>query len=255
MATYELSGAGVVGLSDSVTRLFVEVTIYPPGISTGLAIPTNYFHIGLLRLGVQGAYGHVIPIDASTMFIDLPSGVTSLGYSLQGSGMIRVSEDVATPPSPTNSFFGMAVVPDATNVISTSATYWQEIYCGYPPVSITHIFVWRPAADTMLASADIAYFMSDGTTAWSASGVSLAFGWNDIPITPVLLPEFSNAGGPAIFVPSGAVIGWQDDIWNDPLQVTPLSAAASHSHPSSSLEYGTDDYYQTWFGLDVGFST
>jgi hypothetical protein len=43
-------------------------------------------------LGVQGAYYPVIPIDAASMVIDVPPGVTTLGYSLQDVTTISVTE-------------------------------------------------------------------------------------------------------------------------------------------------------------------
>lgn len=92
MATYDLSGAGVIALTPGVTRLFVEVLIYGGRAEAGAAIPTNYYHLGLLRVGVQGAYAPVRPIDATEIFIDLPDGATNLGYSLFDTTTIRVSE-------------------------------------------------------------------------------------------------------------------------------------------------------------------
>lgn len=61
----------------------------------GQASPTNYFHVGLLRIGVQGSYGPVIPIDAASTFIDLPAGATTLGFSLFDTTNIRVTEQAA----------------------------------------------------------------------------------------------------------------------------------------------------------------
>lgn len=93
MATYSnLSGAGVTGLSNNVTRLFVTVTVFGPGYSTGRSAPTNYYHLGLLRLGVQGAYFPSVPIDGASIVLDVPPGVTSLGYSLTPGTAITVQE-------------------------------------------------------------------------------------------------------------------------------------------------------------------
>ena len=100
MATYDLTGWGVQALTPGVARIFVEVLVYPASTQAGQARPTNYYHIGLLRQGVQGAYGPVVPIDASEIFLDLYDGVTDLGYSLFGTGAIRVTEDTPIIPGP-----------------------------------------------------------------------------------------------------------------------------------------------------------
>jgi hypothetical protein len=92
MAVYNLTGAGVHALTPSTQRLFIEILTYPATTRAGRAIPTNYYDVGLLRVGIQGAYGPSIPIDASTMFLDLPDGATSIGYSLFETVAIQVSE-------------------------------------------------------------------------------------------------------------------------------------------------------------------
>lgn len=93
MAVYNpLAGAGVQGLTPNVQRLIVEVQSYGPGYSTGRAAPQNYFHLGLLRLGVQGAYYPSVPIDGASILLDVPVGVTSLGYSLMPGTSIKVTE-------------------------------------------------------------------------------------------------------------------------------------------------------------------
>jgi hypothetical protein len=93
MAVFDLSGGGIHALTPGTTHLFVQVLVYGAGYSTGLAVPTNYFHLGLLRLGVQGGFYPVIPIDAPEMRIDCPVGATDIGYSLQTTTSIRVTED------------------------------------------------------------------------------------------------------------------------------------------------------------------
>jgi hypothetical protein len=93
MSQYDLNGAGVIGLSNNVARLFVEVIVFGSGISTGMAIPTNYYGLGLLRLGRRGAYHPPIPIDAADQVIECPPGIDTLGYSLLTTTSIRVTED------------------------------------------------------------------------------------------------------------------------------------------------------------------
>jgi hypothetical protein len=74
--------------------LLVDVTSFDARRSAGRATPTNYYDLGLLRLGVLGSYGPTMAIDAASMFIDLPIGVNQLGYSLFGTTAIKVTEQV-----------------------------------------------------------------------------------------------------------------------------------------------------------------
>lgn len=92
MATYNLTGAGTIGLSSEVSRLIVNVTAFASNRTIGRATPANYYDLGLLRFGVQGAFGPTIAIDATTMFLDAPEGVTTLGYSLFGTTAVTVTE-------------------------------------------------------------------------------------------------------------------------------------------------------------------
>jgi hypothetical protein len=100
MAVYNnLAGAGAQGLTPGTNRLFVDVLSYGPGYSTGEAAPQNYYHLGLLRLGVQGAYYPAIPVDGASIVVDLPVGVTTLGYSLKSGTSIKVTEATVVPPN------------------------------------------------------------------------------------------------------------------------------------------------------------
>ena len=93
MAVYTLLGSGIQGLSSGVAHLFVEVLVFGAGISTGMAIPTNYYGLGLLRLGWHGGFRPVIPVDATTMYITVPDPTDELGYFLFTSTSIRVTEE------------------------------------------------------------------------------------------------------------------------------------------------------------------
>jgi hypothetical protein len=95
MAVYNLTGAGTVGLTAGTSRLIVDVTTFTPNRTIGRATPPNYYDLGLLRLGVQGSFGITQPVDAASMFMDCPDGVTTLGYSLFGTTAIRVTEQFA----------------------------------------------------------------------------------------------------------------------------------------------------------------
>jgi len=93
MAVYDLTGAGVQGLSSGVAHLFVHVLIFGTPHTIGRATPPNYYDLGLLRLGWHGAYRQVIPIDATDMYITVPDPSDVLGYSLFDVTSIRVTED------------------------------------------------------------------------------------------------------------------------------------------------------------------
>lgn len=97
MAVYTLNGAGIQGLSAGTTALYLEVLVFPSGISTGLAAPPNYYHVGSIRIGRHGAYRPAIPIDATDMWISLPDGADGFGYSVMNTGSIRVTEDIGGP--------------------------------------------------------------------------------------------------------------------------------------------------------------
>jgi hypothetical protein len=97
LAVLNLSGAGTTALSSGVTRLFVDVTTFGIGQSKGRASPVNYYDIGLLRLGVQGAYYPAVPIDAASMVLDVPFDTTTLGYSLFAGASLRVTESFLVP--------------------------------------------------------------------------------------------------------------------------------------------------------------
>lgn len=99
MAVYNLTGSGTVGLTAETTRLIIDVVTFDPNRTIGRATPPNYYDLGLLRLGVQGSYGITQPIDAASMFMDCPEGVTTLGYSLFGQTAIRVTEQFTSDPN------------------------------------------------------------------------------------------------------------------------------------------------------------
>ena len=92
MAQYTLQGTGVIALSSGVSQLRTAVTVFPTGYSTGRAIPTNYYDVGLLRLGNQGSYYPPVALDATDTIVDVPGGVTSLGYSLFGAATATATE-------------------------------------------------------------------------------------------------------------------------------------------------------------------
>jgi len=95
MAVYpNLAGGGNQALTPGTTHLFVEVTLFGPGYSTGRAVPTNYYHLGLLRIQFHGASYPVIPIDATDMIVPLPQAFDGFAWSLTPETAITVTEYV-----------------------------------------------------------------------------------------------------------------------------------------------------------------
>lgn len=95
MAVYSnLAGGGTQALSPGTTHLFVDVTIFGEGFSSGRAVPTNYYHLGLLRITFHGASYPVIPIDAANQIIELPEAYDGFGWSLAPETLITVTEFV-----------------------------------------------------------------------------------------------------------------------------------------------------------------
>ena len=93
MATYVFSGQGVQTLTARTTHLFIDVLVLGTGYSTGLAIPVNYFPIGLFRLGINGYFFPVIPLDAFRQVILVPDRCDQIGYYLSTTTSVQVVED------------------------------------------------------------------------------------------------------------------------------------------------------------------
>lgn len=115
LAHYDLSGAGVQALTPASARLYVEITTLSAITGSGRATPVNRFDVGLLRMGVGDWYFPTIPVDADHMVVDVPSGVTNLGYAMLNGCAIGVDED--TPPAggggglPVTDLFSAAAAP------------------------------------------------------------------------------------------------------------------------------------------------
>lgn len=190
MAVYDLSGSGVQLLSPSITRLFVEVLLFPVGYSIGRATPTNYFDVGLLRVGVSDAYERVIPIDADHMFIDLPAGATSLGFSCFDSTVIRVSESFPVPPPGAGeTFLPSSYVPDSTFLDTTDTSLNGAFFVFDDGYLLTALRYWRPPADTGDAALEVSlYNWTDDVEPYHETVTLSGFGWNEWAITPIALP-------------------------------------------------------------------
>jgi len=93
MAVYtNLAGGGTQSLTPGTTHLFVDVTIFGECFSSGRPNPTNYYHLGLIRIRFHGSSYPVIPIDAASQIIELPVANDGFGWSLAPETLITVTE-------------------------------------------------------------------------------------------------------------------------------------------------------------------
>lgn len=93
MAAYDLAGSGVQSLTSGVTRLFVDVTSFGAGYSSGTAIPENFVKLGTFRLMWHGAARTPTYLDGAHIVIECPTHTDGLGYFLRDGTLIHVTED------------------------------------------------------------------------------------------------------------------------------------------------------------------
>lgn len=142
MAAYDLAGIGVQVLTAGTTRIFIQVTAYPTKYGFGRANPENLYDIGQLRLGNTGWYYPVQSIDSAQMVMDLPSGVTELGYSLFGPATITVTE--TTPPPPPGAEVHTSV--DGTTIVL--GAYLDIIWSGITSPAVNDRITIQPVPAT-----------------------------------------------------------------------------------------------------------
>lgn len=131
MSSYTLTGRGVQHLSATVTRLFFSVTAFPGNLKFGSANPTNYYHMGLIRSGVNGFFANTWPLEGLDTFLDLPSGTTDIGYAFAAGVSCTVIENTSptlaiacTSPvtGTTVSHVGLALSGTSSDVYPTAGT-------------------------------------------------------------------------------------------------------------------------------------
>jgi hypothetical protein len=88
---YTLTGSGTQALAYPAS-LAIVITAHPTVVSSGNANPTNYFHLGLIRLGTSKGHLPAIPIDAANQLVPCPNGANILGYNLVSGVTITVEE-------------------------------------------------------------------------------------------------------------------------------------------------------------------
>lgn len=249
MAVYDLIGSGVIGLSAGVERIFVDVLVFPTNASIGRGVPANYYDLGLLRLGVTGAYGRVIPIDATTMFIDLPAGITSLGYALFNTTAIRVSEDIPViPPGEELSLITPSHIPTSTYTNDQDYVLGVDLDTS-ADVHAVGLRFWRAPTDTLHSSISYEIAVSGGGGATLKTGVQtgMVSGWNTWHFTPIALPIQHYTF--KILSLSGGVRGAENGLWNEALNA-PLSGVDCPWTPSSDLSDVPFNVSDVWPGMD-----
>lgn len=92
MSTYTLSGSGVQALSANTTALHVTISTLPAGAGTGTANPPNHYQVAQLRPGDGTGYWDPIPVTGGPQWLGLPAGTTTIGYNVQGAGVLTVVE-------------------------------------------------------------------------------------------------------------------------------------------------------------------
>lgn len=100
MASWSAVASGNHAVTTGTTHLFVDVVALPSGVSVGQAAPSNYYGVGLLRLGFRGSYRSAIPIDAFATLIDVPADTDIVAWHVFSPGSVTVTEypSGATPP-------------------------------------------------------------------------------------------------------------------------------------------------------------
>jgi hypothetical protein len=100
MASWSAIGSGSHALTAGTELLFVDINTLPAGVSSGNANPTNYYGVGLVRVGFHGSYRHPVPVDSFTTLIDIPSNADVVAWSVFPDGALTFTEfpSGATPP-------------------------------------------------------------------------------------------------------------------------------------------------------------
>lgn len=191
MAVYDLSGVGVQGLTPGTTRVFVEVLTLPAGTSTGQAIPENYYNVGLLRVGVSGAYGPVVPIDALDMFLDLPEGTSTIGFHVFNSGAIRLSEATPViPPGDTISQYALSDVSFGLFTDTEGISLGNSFIPTTTGLQLVGVRLYRPPSDTSVETVTFAiYEPPDADPLHAQVDAPYTSGWNTYSFTPIALSD------------------------------------------------------------------
>ena len=106
VATFTLTGTGTQALS-TPGSLAIVVTSSTSAFRNGNANPTNWYDVGLCRLGTAHGYLPSFPVDGTHMVVPCPVGTNILGYKL-ASGVTITVEERAEILQPTATLPGLA---------------------------------------------------------------------------------------------------------------------------------------------------
>jgi hypothetical protein len=93
----------------------------PSFVQNGVANPSNWYHLGLLRLGTAHGYLPSFPIDATNQVIPCPAGVTEVGYQIKSGGTITIEERTETLVQAVATNFALPSEPDIVSTASLLA--------------------------------------------------------------------------------------------------------------------------------------
>ena len=204
MASYSLSGSGQQSLTPGTAFLQITVTALGSGYSTGIAVPTNYYHLGEFRLGSGGFFYPTIPLDATAQLIAVPAGVDTLGYVMRNTQTVTVLEvpgpTVANATKqPWDRF--VALVVQSSNVYvppnTASTNTWSYTVPASQILRVTHLRVEATANGAL----------SQGVTALCqiSIGGNPALIASLVGATTYLVDEENMSSGP-LDLPAGTVI-------------------------------------------------
>ena len=155
MAPYTLTGSGIQAIS-APGCLAIVVTVFPTAYGAGNASPSNWYDLGLLRVGNAQGYLSTVPVDATNLLLPCPAAATHLGYSLKPGVTITAEERAEIPfagraataivPQPhVLSPFSTQVIGQELSADSTAvpvSTVWAGAnVCALLPLRLTTTFV------------------------------------------------------------------------------------------------------------------
>lgn len=226
MAVYNLTGAGTIGLTPETSRIVVDVTTFDPNRTIGRATPPNYYDLGLLRFGVQGSFGITQPIDAASMFMDCPDGVTTLGYSLFGTTAIRVTEQFGSAAAGGVHVAGLSFSNTIANDSTTHTLFDYTVPNGHSALVELMSVQCNIAASAATATIQVAFLnqLILDQTVTGPLPVPTTQGWYLVGPLPVQLrmnagerlnAMFTNQGtsGPIYVIADAVVLQYPQPMW------------------------------------------
>jgi hypothetical protein len=127
MVDYDISGAGVHAVTTGTEVVFVDIDVFPAGISNGRAAPTNYYGVGLIRFGFHGSWFHTQPLEAAHSAFEVPAHCDTIGWSIFDPGTAHLTEWPTSGGGGTGTLIDNFTDPDGTllsaHVADTGSTW------------------------------------------------------------------------------------------------------------------------------------